>query len=632
MADVKKHVVVFNVDDTGAAGTVDVTIPGIGLPKAAICYTNNGQTDGVVEASGLLSIGITDGTNQRVYAGYMRDNDNPAFNGRADSNSSIIMVRADTQSPEAVGQWDFDSFIEDGIRFTVTTPFNDSPQIFPSVLCVLFTGSDIAEVDCNHTRMGTTNGETINITTPGFTPDLIFAINNLTTVGTTDWKENNYLSFGVAINDGSLTQRAIGHSAGNAEDPTDITAIISNDVLAHGMLGGGVQYDCTLTAFTATGFDIRTDGTGGGGSDDILHLCFRFTDNPQMALFDMAWPTSGDYTETNPGFEPDFGMIFTAGGVSSRNAADATGDKTISIAAFDRKAALGVVSISGQDNVSTSVAKSMTATDLDILDSDGAGSAVVASGWSFNSDGWEFTLTTNAPSSEWLGFGFAFGSGGGVGANFQANTIVTATPQTFDESPILGSPEDVAYLWTANPAGLIGNSFLFSGAGAGHAINLLAEGEFSFPSNLFDGQWLDGTSPDGNDTTDAALFNGIGAVILNITDGDTPTFTDKQSPGTTINNNVSVTLTNIEEFTEVRVYHAEDFTSPIDTTEIAGIEDTGSPSEFTFSAAAGTVVDIVVFNVDWILPPNNRIKNFTIPTTSTSFPISQILDRNFENP
>lgn len=131
-----------------------------------------------------------------------------------------------------------------------------------------------------------------------------------------------------------------------------------------------------------------------------------------------------------------------------------------------------------------------------------------------------------------------------------------------------------------------------------------------------------------NSRLEFRVFSGTTSLTLNVTDGDTPTI-----DGTaTINNNVSVTLTNIQPGTEVRVYPAQDFNSPQDLTEIAGIEDTGSPTEFTFTASAGQLVDIVVLNQDYVLPPANRIRNFEVPATSTSFPISQIIDRNFSNP
>jgi hypothetical protein len=117
-------------------------------------------------------------------------------------------------------------------------------------------------------------------------------------------------------------------------------------------------------------------------------------------------------------------------------------------------------------------------------------------------------------------------------------------------------------------------------------------------------------------------------LVLNVSEASSPT-THEEYPditSLTINNNVLVTLTNIRPGTEIRVYNTG---SPLDITEIAGIESTGSPGEFQFSAPAASVVDIVVLNLDYVLPPANRIKGFIVPSTATSFPITQVIDRNY---
>jgi len=172
---------------------------------------------------------------------------------------------------------------------------------------------------------------------------------------------------------------------------------------------------------------------------------------------------------------------------------------------------------------------------------------------------------------------------------------------------------------TDNYSGLIFNS-----DGAGHAVYITAPGTYELVGWQFNGY---GGSPEAN----AAIYNNSGGLVtLNISGaGDTPTIRNGAGASTVINNNVQVTITNIQPGTEVRVYTVE---SPINTTAIAGVESTGSPSEFTFSAAAGQIVDIVVFNIDYVLPPDNRIRNFQVPTADTSFPISQIVDRNYFNP
>ena len=222
---------------------------------------------------------------------------------------------------------------------------------------------------------------------------------------------------------------------------------------------------------------------------------------------------------------------------------------------------------------------------------------------------------------------------GNPGAIFENNTIINAVPETFDESPVIGSPADVSYLWTAYPERIRFNSFLYAEGVTGHAINLTRSIAADFVGNTFNGKWLDGTSPDGNGTPDAALFNGVGQVILKILSGGSlPTFLDKQSPGTTLLRRVTVTITNLQPETEIRVYPAEGSNSPIDINEIAGVGDTGSPAEFVFQAAPGLVVDIVIHNIEYVLPPDNRIRNFTVPNNDTSFPVTQIVDRSYSNP
>jgi hypothetical protein len=217
------------------------------------------------------------------------------------------------------------------------------------------------------------------------------------------------------------------------------------------------------------------------------------------------------------------------------------------------------------------------------------------------------------------------------GADFRRNAIIQAAPIYGEGSPeAITSPANRAYLWTADPDKIQDCTFNFS---SDHAMRIDATGAFNFIGNVFTGQWLDLTSPDGQQTLNAGLLVIQGGLILNVSGaGSTPTQFDFGSPIAAINNNISVTVTNLIPGTEVRVYPSQDFNSPNDLTEIGGVESSGSPSEFTFSAPAGTVVDIVVFNVNYVLPPDNRVRNFTVPTTDTSFPVSQILDRNFSNP
>ena len=218
------------------------------------------------------------------------------------------------------------------------------------------------------------------------------------------------------------------------------------------------------------------------------------------------------------------------------------------------------------------------------------------------------------------------------GSDFRRNAIIQATPVYSLGSPTaIRSPANRIYMQTADPDKIIDCTFNYS---EGHAIYILGfqagAGNLGFAGNTFTGPWAEGNSPDGAQTLEAGLMVQEGGLVMDLSGGgNTPTVFDFGSPVAVLNNNISVTITSIEPGTEMRVYAVE---SPLNVTEIAGIESTGSPSEFTFSGAAGLLVDIVVFNIDYVLPPDNRIRNFEIPSADTSFPISQILDRNYFNP
>ena len=160
-----------------------------------------------------------------------------------------------------------------------------------------------------------------------------------------------------------------------------------------------------------------------------------------------------------------------------------------------------------------------------------------------------------------------------------------------------------------------------------HGIEIIVTGSYVFSANTFT-NYISGSS-----SGSALLFNppgGTGDLTLNVVDGgDAPSFTNLSSGTVTINENVSVALTNMNPFTEVRVYRAG--TNP--PVEIAGIENitAGSPvsSSFTFSDQAGNIVDIAIHNLQY---EHIRLANFTIPSSNTTVPISQQLDRNYSNP
>ena len=104
----------------------------------------------------------------------------------------------------------------------------------------------------------------------------------------------------------------------------------------------------------------------------------------------------------------------------------------------------------------------------------------------------------------------------------------------------------------------------------------------------------------------------------------------------TIVNNVDLKFSGLRDNTEVRVY-AEGTTTELDGIENATV-GSSDDREVTFSLTGGISVDIRFAhglaadgNV-YTVPPSNSILNLTWPSTTAELPITQVLDRSFDDP
>ncbi len=190
----------------------------------------------------------------------------------------------------------------------------------------------------------------------------------------------------------------------------------------------------------------------------------------------------------------------------------------------------------------------------------------------------------------------------------------TITACSFSSHPTAAGASMIS---TADPS-LITDCTFDNTGGTGHAITLTATGTFTFDGNTFAGYGADGT-------TSAAVYNNSGgAVTLNITGGgSTPTIRNGAGASTTINSNVSVTLTGLKNPSEVRVFNAGTQTERSGT----GAENVTSGSH-TFSLPSGTSVDIVILALAY---QNLRLLSFST-TVDATVPIQQQLDRQYLNP
>jgi hypothetical protein len=189
-------------------------------------------------------------------------------------------------------------------------------------------------------------------------------------------------------------------------------------------------------------------------------------------------------------------------------------------------------------------------------------------------------------------------------------------------SEIVNSVASSALLWNFNGntnGKLDGCSFL--SPGTGHAIELGSNTPTGITFNN-----ISFSNYGASGTTNAAVYNNSGKhIAITIAGGTIPTIRNGVGALTTIISGlVTITLSNLKTNTEVRIYQDS---GGLNGTEIDGIEN--SSTSFSFSVASSSVINIIINNLNY-LPAD--IWGFTVPSTDTTIPISQVIDRQYFNP
>lgn len=170
---------------------------------------------------------------------------------------------------------------------------------------------------------------------------------------------------------------------------------------------------------------------------------------------------------------------------------------------------------------------------------------------------------------------------------------------------------------------------LFSGCN--NAIEITAAGEYDFDNLTFIGNTYD------------ILNSSTGTVTINALNGtNVSTFINTNGGSTVINNAKTFTITNVAANTEIRILRQSDLV------ELAGAEDVGNTTPGTFNTVIATdpvnsgrytvsytysySADIDVFVVAHSLSFQWLRSKATLSDTNSSLQISQLSDRQYQNP
>lgn len=192
------------------------------------------------------------------------------------------------------------------------------------------------------------------------------------------------------------------------------------------------------------------------------------------------------------------------------------------------------------------------------------------------------------------------------GSVFQGCTRIQTNGAAFTSNTVRGSlASDGALLW--HDTGISNCDFI----GNNRAIEITTSGTkdfvgISFASNTFD---INNTSGS--------------AVTVNVSGGGTASGVTSTGSSVTVQSAATLTLTGIVDGSEVRIYAAGT------TTELYGIESKSAGVDPAYSYTSAQPVDIVVHSIAY---QYWRLNNYSLPSSDATLPVSQVFDRNYNNP
>ena len=170
-------------------------------------------------------------------------------------------------------------------------------------------------------------------------------------------------------------------------------------------------------------------------------------------------------------------------------------------------------------------------------------------------------------------------------------------------------------------AALISDSTFTKNTGTSHALEISG----SAADFTLDGVNFSGYAGSNGSTGNEAIYVNIASGTVNISIVGGGSIPSIRTAGATVNvtASVSVTLTGLKNPTEIRVFNAGT------TTERSG---TGAENVTTgthvFTLPSGTAVDISILSLGY---QNTRLLNYST-TSDATVPISQVIDRQYQNP
>lgn len=401
-------IVTFSVSAKNTALNIPVNLGGE-TPKAIILMTNchkaangtAGTTVGTTRGPDTC-YGFATATAQHAIRCVQQDA-NSVQSSNTDYRNDRILYTGSVFSQD----WEVyvNSFSADNVQFNfLNVPITTS--LTREFTMIVFGGAD-CEAYLSEINLGTGTSP-IDITAPGFEPDIVFAAHcaRAATGLSTSAAAFGLISFGIGLNDGLDTQRCASYRDGSGTTTVNRqNYCVHDDCFASFVQGGtspSITWTVSIGTFDASGYSVTPSSSA---SSILMSSLAIKAPGLNFSLDDFLSKTStGTQAYTGVGFLPD-ALVLAGGGSttintpSGPNAANASHYNSMTMTGGDT----GMYVQKSQFNVDPSVTRGYSNADGSLISlGDAAFDDVLAGEFSsFDSDGFTLNYTT-APATAYL--------------------------------------------------------------------------------------------------------------------------------------------------------------------------------------------------------------------------------------
>jgi hypothetical protein len=279
--------------------TQNYTVMGFGTPQCAKVIATSASAANTVTADLIWSVGFWDDGNNQEAVVYS-DDDNVATTATSVHGSATEALVIVTAGTTTIVRSASVAATTDGVQLTWV---GSQTSVRPQVRVTLYRG--LADCQVGEVIVPNTIGATVSITGMSAAPNVgLFAWSaSQSGIGTGD--VFNRISVGVAVDDGSLTQRSA-----HAYSTDNVTTPVANGILRTNRVGGeqGGNRSGELTAWNSDGVTItKRDATA---ARDMAYLLMSISDADfKLASLDSPNSASADWNVTGVGFQPSYLLL-----------------------------------------------------------------------------------------------------------------------------------------------------------------------------------------------------------------------------------------------------------------------------------------------------------------------------------